>query len=159
MVFKSEKELKRFILKKSRLALLKAQDEVYKIIKQFIYKYYADYDPSFYDRTYQLLSSLVESRIVSDGKGYRAEVYFALDKLSYSQYAWQGGHPPSGEEVFEAAKSGLHGAIGDAGGGWQYLYINGNSGVNIWSDPIQELDAKAIDILKKMLISEGIPIK
>lgn len=159
MVFKSEKELERFILKKSRLALLKAQDEVYRIIKKFIYDYYNDYDPSFYDRTYQLLSSLVESRIISTGKGYRAEVYFALDKLSYSKYAWQGGDPPSGEEVFEAAKRGLHGAIGDAGGGWQYLYMGGNTGVNIWSDPIRELDEKAINILKKMLIAEGIPIK
>lgn len=163
MVFKNEKELKRFILKKSRRALLKAQDKVYAIIKQFLYKYYNDYTPSDsafgYERTYQLLQSLVQSRIVSSRNGYEVEVYFALDKLQYFKSAWQEGEPPSGEQVFEAAKRGLHGAIGDAGGGWEYLYVTGDTGINIWSDPIQELDAKAINILRDMLISEGIPIK
>lgn len=159
MIFKDEKQLEKFLLKKSRLALIKAQDEIYRIIKKFLYDYYNDYTPEFYDRTYQLLTSLVESRIVSDGKGYKAEVYFALDKLHYSKYVWQGGDPPSGEQVFEAAKQGLHGAIGDAGGGYQYLHKHGNNGVNIWSDPLRELDSKAINILKNMLISEGIPIK
>lgn len=159
MTFKNEKELERFLLNKCRLALLKAQDNVYRIIKEFIYKFYNDYDPMLYHRTYQLLSSLVESRIVSDGKGYRAEVYFALDKLKYAKFGWQDGNPPSGEQVFEAAKQGLHGAIGSAGGGWEYRYVQGDAGVNIWEDPIKELDTKAINILKEMLIAEGIPIR
>lgn len=159
MVFKNEKELERFLLRKSRQALLKAQDKVYTIIKQFVYKFYNDYDPELYERTYQLLESLVQSRVVSNGKGYKVEIYFDLDKLRYSKQAWQGGEPPSGEQVFEAAKQGLHGAIGDAGDGWNYRYVMGDTGVNIWNDPIQELDAKAIEILKQMLISEGIPIK
>lgn len=162
MVFKNKKELERFLLKKCRLVLLKAQEEVYKILKDFLRQYYMDYDPISYERTYQLLQSLVQSRIVSDGKGYKAEVYFDLDKLQYYKPAWQGGKPPSGEQVFEAAKQGLHGAIGDAGSGWknwEYHYEFGRTGVNIWSDPIRELDAKAINILKNMLIAEGIPIK
>lgn len=159
MVFKNEKELERFLMRKSRQALLKAQDKVYGIIKKFVYKFYNDYNPEWYDRTYQLLESLVQSRIVSDGKGYKVEIYFDLDKLQYSKPAWQGGEPPSGEQVFEAAKQGLHGAIGDAGGGWSYLYVAGDTGVNIWSDPIRELDVKAIDILVDMLRAEGIPIK
>lgn len=143
---------------------MKAQDRVYAIIKKFLYQFYNDYNPhengkNGYDRTYQLLESLVESRIVSDGKGYKAEVYFDLDKLQYFKQPWQDGEPPTGEQVFEAAKQGLHGAIGDAGGGWKYNYVPGRTGVNVWSDPILELDAKAIEILKQMLISEGIPIK
>lgn len=159
MVFKNEKELERFLMRKSRQALLKAQDKVYSIIKKFVYEFYNDYDPELYNRTYQLLESLVQSRIVSDGKGYKAEIYFDLDKLKYAKYAWQGGDPPSGEQVFEAAKQGLHGAMGDAGGGYRFQYISGYDGTNIWSDPIQELDAKAIDILVDMLKAEGIPIK
>lgn len=159
MVFKNEKQLEAFLLQKCRLALMKAQDRVYGIIKQFVYDYYKDYSPEFYERTYQLLGSLVESRIVSHGKGYSAEIYFALDKLRYSKYAWQDGNPPSGEQVFEAAKQGLHGAIGDAGGEYQFRYVSGNTGANIWGDPIRELDAKAINILVDMLRAEGIPIK
>lgn len=138
---------------------MKAQEEVYKIIQKFLYDYYNDFTPELYERTYQLLGSLVKSRITSNGNGYRAEVYFDLDKLHYAKYGWQDGRPPSGEEVFEAAKQGLHGAIGDAGGGYRFRYLDGNTGVNTWGDPIRELDAKAINILKQMLISEGIPIK
>ena len=147
MIFKSQKELESFLMKKSRLALLKAQDEVYRIIKNFLYKYYADYEPVRYQRTYQLLSSLVQSRIVSKGKGYEVEVYFDVDGISYDT-----GEMPSGQQVMEAAAVGMHGASG--------LYMtHGKSGVNIWEDPIQVLDANAIGILKDMLISEGIPIK
>lgn len=162
-VFKSEKDLEAFLLKKCQLALLKAQNKIYEIIKRFLDMYYADYTPSDsalgYDRTYQLLNSLVKSRVIPDGKGYKAEVYFDLDSLRYSKPAWQKGNVPSGEQVFEAAKQGLHGAIGDAGGGYQFNYMSGDTGVNIWGDPIRELDAKAINILVDMLRAEGIPIK
>jgi hypothetical protein len=146
MVFKDKKQLERFLLKKCRLALLKAQDEVCKIIKQFLYQYYADYDPVMYERTYQLLSSLVESRIVSDGKGYRAEVYYNFDGLNYET-----GSQPSGKQVMDAAAYGGHGATG--------LKIVYGSGKDIWYEPLEIIDAEAINILKKMLIAEGIPIK
>ena len=116
MTFKNEKELERFLLKKSRLALLKAQDKVYGIVKKWIGKYYKDYTPEFYNRTAQLFGSLMESRIMQDGNGYKVEVYFDLDKLHYAKYAWQDGNAPTGEQVFDAAVQGLHGAIGDAGG-------------------------------------------
>ena len=164
MVFKNEKQLENFLLKKCQSALLKAQGRAYEIIKRFLDQFYADYDPHEggkfgYDRTYQLLNSLVKQQIVHDGKGYKAEIYFDLGSLRYSKYAWQGGNVPTGEQVFEAAKQGLHGAIGDAGGGYQFHYEHGNAGVNIWRDPIRELDTKAINILVDMLRAEGIPIK
>lgn len=159
MVFKNEKELERFVLKKCRLALIKAEDEIYKILKDFLRKFYMDYEPDSYQRTYQLLQSLVQSRVVSDGKGYKAEVYFALDNLSYA------GGNPSGEQVMDAASQGLHGAIGDIPNSRynsKFQYIEGDTGVSVWNGakgPIKILDAKAIEILKDMLIAEGIPIK
>lgn len=147
MVFKSQKELESFLMKKFRLAILKAQDEVYVIIKKFLYQYYTDYSPEQYDRTYQLLQSLVQSRIVSDGKGYTAEIYFDIDGLNYVT-----GSKPSGEQVMDAAAYGGHGAEG-------LRVVSGNTGVSAWNDPIQKLNAEAINILKKMLVSEGVPIK
>lgn len=154
MVFKNEKELERFILKKCRLALLKSQEEVYRIIKDFLRKFYMDYDPTWYDRTGQLLRSLVQSRIVSDGKGYKAEVYFDLDSLSYA------GGNPSGEQVMAAASQGYHGAIGKMPyKDGEFMYVHGQTGVGVWDDPIKILDDEAIEILKAMLISEGVPIK
>lgn len=157
-VFKNTKELERFLMKQSRLSLMKAQDEVYRVVKKWIGKFYKDYTPEFYERTAHLFGSLVESRIVQDGKGYKAEVYFDLDKIKYSKPAWQGGNTPTGEQVFDAARQGLHGAIGDAGGGYQFRYEYGDNGVSIWYDPLQELDARAIDILVDMLRAEGIPV-
>jgi hypothetical protein len=155
MKFKSEKQLEAFLMKKCRLALLKAQDEVYRIIKRFVYDYYKDYSPDFYERTRQLLESLVESRITSYGKGYKAEVYFNIGGLNYTT-----GAQPTGEQVMAAATQGLHGAIGSIpNSDKEYKYVSGKTGVNIWSDPIKELDAEAINILKQMLISEGVPIK
>lgn len=147
MVFKNEKQLESFLLNKCRLAILKAQDEIYSIIKRFLYQYYNDYDPIIYQRTYQLLQSLVQSRIVSSGKGYKAEVYFNIDGLNYLD-----GRQPSGKQVMDAAAEGWHGAEG-------MLVVAGDTGISAWNDPIRVLDSEAINILKNMLISEGVPIK
>lgn len=163
MVFKNKNELLTFLYDKAYDALKNAQIVVYEIIQDFLQQFYDDYDPSLYSRTEQLLRSLVKGDIQPSAKGYVAEVYFDLDELQYSKYDWQGGNPPSGEQVFEAAKQGLHGAIGDAGGGYQFHYVDprtkGGTGVNIWSDPLQVLDAEAIRILKDRLVEQGIPLK
>lgn len=149
MVFKNEKQLEAFLMKKCQSALLRAQDEVYVIIKKFLDQFYDEYDPSKskygYQRTYQFLNSLVKSRIVPDGKGYKAEVYFDLN------YIYDTGANPSGEQVMGAAEWGRHGAMG--------LAVADFKGTSVWHEPLAILDAQAINILKKMLISEGIPIK
>ena len=147
MTFKNQKELESFLLKKFRQAIMNAQEEIYQIIKQFLYQFYNDYDPIKYERTYQLLRSLVQSRIVSDGKGYKAEVYFDINGLKYLT-----GSQPSGEQVMSAAADGWHGAEG-------LRVEQGYTGVSAWNDPIQKLNIEAINILKEMLIAEGIPIK
>lgn len=165
MVFKNEKELEKFMLNKCRSALAKAQEKVYQIIDKFLNDFYNDYDPStyvdldgnerpkkkYYIRTYQLLHSLVKTEIIPSKKGYEAKVYFDYNYLK-SQYP--DGNQPSGLQVMEAAAQGLHGAIGD-----EFQYVEGNTGVGVWNDPIKILDAKAIDILVDMLKAEGIPIK
>lgn len=145
MIFKNEKQLENFLLKKSRLALLKAQDRVYVIIKRFLRQFYNEYDPVAYERTYQFLESLVQSRIIRDGNGYKAEVYFNLD------YIYETGTNPSGEDVMQAAEWGRHGAMG--------LAVADFKGTSVWHESLAVLNAEAIEILKQMLISEGIPIK
>ena len=154
MKFKSEKELKDFLLKKCRSALIKSQEQVYQIIDRFVKEFYAEYSPEVYQRTYQLYRSLVKSDITPSGNGYKAQVYFDLSSLDYVT-----GERPTGEQVMEAAKQGWHGAVGEIpnGDGREFKYIIG--GTSIWNDPKEILDAEAINILKKMLISEGVPIK
>lgn len=146
MTFKNEAQLKSFLLSKCNSALLKAQDKVYDIIDMFVQRFYADYDPVMYERTYQLLHSLVKSEIISTGSGYEVSVYFDAGSLGYST-----GRHPSGEQVVGAAAYGGHGATG--------LKIVYGGGADIWYTPKEILDAEAIGILKSMLIAEGIPIK
>lgn len=145
MVFKNEAQLKSFLLKKCQSALIKAQEKVYKILDLYMQRFYADYDPELYERTYQLLHSLVKSDIHSTGNGYEAEVYFDLG------YIYDTGANPSGKQVMDAAAYGGHGAQG--------LLVVYGGGEDTWHTPKGILDAKAIEILKNMLIAEGIPIK
>lgn len=142
MVFKNQKELEHFLMKQSRQALMKAQDKVYGIIKQFVYGFYTEFTPEEYHRTRQLLESLVSTQIVSDGKGYKAEIYFDVGGLNYKTGTW------TGEEVFDVAMNYEfpHGAYKKAGG------------EPIWKNVKPKLDAEAIDILVNMLIAEGIPV-
>ena len=146
MVFKNEAELKTFLLKKCKNALIKSHQQVYQIIDRFVKEYYAYYSPEMYERTYQLYRSLVKSDIVATANGYEAQVYFDLSSLDYVT-----GSSPSGEQVMQAAEWGRHGAMG--------LSVADFKGTSIWHEPLEIINAEAVNILKKMLISEGIPIK
>ena len=73
---------------------------------------------------------------------------------NYLNSRYPDGNQPSGLQVMEAAAQGLHGAIGS-----EFQYVQGDTGVGVWNDPIKILDRKAIEMLKNMLIAEGIPIK
>lgn len=146
MVFKNETELKNFLMAKCKSAMVKTQEKVYRIIDLHVQKFYGDYDPVMYDRTYQLMRSLVKSDIRFIGNGYEAEVYFDLGSIGYTT-----GAKPSGEQVVSAAAYGGHGASG--------LKIVYSGGANIWQDPKDILDVTAIEMLVQALISEGIPIR
>lgn len=146
MVFKNEAELRNYVLPKMKNAIVKAQSQVYQIVDRFVKEFYAEYPPEVYERTYQLYRSLVKSNIVPTKNGYEAEVYFDLSSIDYVT-----GSRPSGEQVMGAAEWGRHGAMG--------LAVADFKGTSIWHEPLDILNAEAINILKKMLISEGIPIK
>lgn len=146
MVFKNEKQLKEFLLKKCKNALIKSQEQVYQIIDRFVKEFYAEFSPEVYERTYQLYRSLVKSDIQFTGNGYQAYVYFDLGSIDYVT-----GSKPSGEQVMQAAEWGRHGAMG--------LAVADFKGTSIWHEPSDILNAEAINILKKMLVSEGVPIK
>lgn len=147
--FQNEAQLKSFLLEKCKSAVANAENKVYAIIKESLVKYYRDYDPILYDRTNQLLYSLVKSDVKILGNRVVAEVYFDIDGLNYMT-----GNMPTGEEVMAAASQGVHGAIGD-----NLLYRHGKSGVDVWNTPIIKIDAELIRILERELRAAGIPLK
>ena len=169
MTFNSFGELKNYILSKSQIAIRVAQEEVYGIIYKFVKQYYSEYDPSVYERTYQLLRSLVKTEVVPTDNGWEAQIYFDIGALDYTiktftkpEYYWdETYHSPfcsatstdgvfenpkgSGQKVVESAMHGKHG--GKA------------SGTAIWDESKRILDREAINILKKWLERYGIPLK
>lgn len=149
MTFKNRSELLNFLYDKAYSALRNAQGTVYEIIRDFVVQFYEDYDPVLYERTEQLLRSLVRGDIRPSANGWVADVYFDLSSLNYIT-----GNQPTGEQVMRAAAQGLHGAIGE-----DFLYVQGDTGVSIWNDPLQVLDAEAIRVLRDRLREQGIPIK
>lgn len=149
MSFKNDNEIKKFLLQKCRTAISQTQNKIYAIIKKALVEFYQDYDPILYERTNQLLHSLVKTDVYQVRNGYRAEVYFDLSGINYMT-----GNMPTGQQVMKAASHGLHGAIGR-----DLLYVNGEKGVDIWNTPIQEIDSRAVDMIVRELKSQGIPIK
>lgn len=145
MVFKSVEELKQYVLSRSSGAVQKATEEAYQVIDRFVKQFYGELSPSMYRRTYQLYSSLVKTGVESTGNGWVAHVYFDIGSLVYTTRS-----KPSGAQVMGAAAHGGHGAQG--------LHVIAG-GTAIWDEPIQILSTEAIEILKRMLIDAGIPIK
>lgn len=137
------------MLQKCKEAILQTQNKIYAIIKKSLVMFYQDYDPILYERTNQLLHSLVKSEIRQVGNGYRAEVYFDLSSIDYIT-----GNMPTGEQVMKAASHGMHGAVGK-----DLQYVPGDSGVDIWNSPMQIIDKDAIDMIVKALKAQGVPIR
>lgn len=155
MVFKSEEQLKAFVLAKCRNAIVNTEEKVHRIIDSCLEQFYNEFDPEEYIRTQQLLHSLVRSGVKSVGNGFEAEVYFDVGKLNYQTGEVPLQHTPehgmygyatwSGQKVLDVAMtSGLpHG--GYAGG------------TAIWTTSMTQL-GDILGLLLKELKAQGIPI-
>jgi 5'-deoxynucleotidase YfbR-like HD superfamily hydrolase len=148
-VYKSIEAVIADIQKKMEYAIIKSQEQVYQIIDRFVKEYYSEWSPEFYERTYQLYKSLVKSEIEKTSNGYKARVYFDLDKLDYYMKTFNGEPIPnkgwSEEKTLWSAAHGWHGGQ--------------RSGTAIYDEPIAVLNSEGIEILKRMLIESGILIK
>lgn len=154
MAFKSAKELENYILSHSEVAIKAAQEKVYGIINKFLEQYYNEYEPSLYERTGQLLRSLVKSDVRQNGSGLIAEVYFDLNLLDYSIKTLKGigtwdNKGWSEEVTLQTAMIGEN-----PHGGWPT-----NNKTQIWTESMKVLNQDAIEILKQELVNAGIPVR
>lgn len=138
MVFKSEAQLKAFLLPKMKAAVADVEQRVHSTIDNFLNQFYSEWEPSRYIRTSALLHSLVRTGVKSTGNGFVAEIYF--ETPSYSTGTW------SGETVLNVAMESdwPH-------GGWE-------AGTPIWSVSMTEL-GDILSLLVKELNAQGIPIR
>lgn len=168
MTFSSLDALERYILSRSEIAIKMAQEKVFNLIEDYILKYYSEFDPSVYERTYQLLCSLVKTAIVSTGNGWVAEVYFDASTLDYHIKGLH-GRPVSGgfehpfvrgvvtsDGMFQNSKGDAGKTLTSAAHGSHGGYTSGTA---IWDDPLQILNKEAYTMLKQALVSAGIPVK
>lgn len=145
MAFYTTNQLIRSVKSGMKKAIIKEQEKVFKVLDEFIDKFYSSYTPEMYERTFQLYRSLVKSDVQSSGNGFIAYVYFDLSSLSYST-----GAKPNGSQVVSAAAHGGHGAE-------VLLVVEGS--VGIWDDPLAVISPKIYNSLKQSLIDNGIPIR
>lgn len=168
MTFNSVDELKNYILSRSKVAIEQARERVYDKIAEFLFKFYEEFEPNVYVRTYQLLCSLVKTDVVKTTNGWVAEVYFDLNALDYSTRIVPQGQPWSSYAkpentyhrenwtkendawVLETAMTGAN----PHGG---YDRATGNT--RIWIESMKVLNKKKRSILKKALIDAGIPVR
>lgn len=151
MVFKSESELKSFLLMKCQNAIVQAEEKIHTVIDNCLKQFYSEFSPEEYIRTEQLLHSLVRSGVESTNSGFKAKVYFDADALNYQTGVVQTQHGTgyatwSSEKVLDVAMTDSlpHGRYAD--------------GTAIWTESMNNL-GNIWNLLEQELIAQGIPIK
>lgn len=144
MIFSSLDEYKNYILSQCEYAVAEARDKVYKIIDKVMKQFYSEFHPSVYQRTKQLLNSLVMTDIQKTSNGIEAIVYFDATQMSHSMQSIL-----SEEEILDLTLTGEH-----PHGGYPT-----EKETRIWIESKKVLDEEAMGILKEELIKSGIPIR
>ena len=154
MVFNNFQELENYLLSKQIQAVDVVKEKVYEVIQGFVRKYYDEYEPEYYVRTYQFIQNLVVTETyVSNGTVY-AYVYFDYKKLNYYYNTLKYGskitvkHIPDNPEkdILYTITHGQH-------GNW------GSKGIHIWKETIEFLHNKGMKLLKAELKKAGIPVR
>lgn len=154
MIFKSEKQLKEFLLTKCKAAVVQTEEKVHRIIDDCLQQFYNEFQPDEYIRTEQLLHSLVKSDVKSTGNGFEAEVYFDVNSLNY-QNGWietMSGHGYANwdkDTILEVVMTGSYSGLPHGGH---------EDGTAIWTESIKRL-GDIWNLLEQELRAQGIPIK
>jgi len=117
-------DLAKFLDEECKKAAKKMAEEVKDLITDFIMVYYDEYNPKYYDRTYQFLKSVTTTDVVRDGNGYKVAIYLDDTNINYDDI--------DPIVVWDYANRGLHGG---------YPPFNGRpSDVHFWDDAMELLD-------------------
>lgn len=147
--FSSSAAINSYITSRLEPALVSTKLDVLKIIDKSMRDFYYDYTPSEYQRTYQLLNSMVDNGIVIGGSGGSFEIYFDSSRMSHPNPAI--GYSGEEHDVEWSEEEILSNSF--IGG-----QPHGGFGSNpIWPN-IEQGIADVPEILKSSLIAAGIPI-
>lgn len=132
--FSSVDALKTYVASRIPAAVEIATDRIAEVITECLQRYYGEYDPRLYQRTYQLMGSVRQD--VSGGHG---EVYIDSSSWHHILDEW------SEEDILHDAMS-----VGSHGGA--------SSGTPVWTTGMSML-GDIYSLLKDSLIKAGIPVK
>lgn len=136
-------QIKADLTAKVGVAMEGVKKQVYDIFFNAIMKYYSEYEPNMYQRTYQvaqLAQNIAAAGVKVRRIGASFEVYFDGSMLSYSTGTWSGG------QVLSNVMS-----VGNHGGAT-------SGGTAIWTEAMSKIDPQIKSIVKQELIKAGIPI-
>lgn len=118
----------------AKKALKDTANDVEKKMTEFIQIYFYDkYTPVLYERTYNLLKSVTQTKMVKFGNSYQITVYlkpssdytnnghlrFYIDNLGFSRVPKNYNQAYDAMNVFDLASQGIHGLPEKGKGGWQ----------------------------------------
>lgn len=150
-VFNSVAELESYVVQRMKPAVQAVQEKIHKIIENYLYLFYGEYQPSVAVRTWQVFDSLVKTAVVRSGKGWEGEVYFDLGALNHpSSYIGQDGRTvTNGWSEAEILASVMTGAT----------HGGATGGVPVWTTAMGEINPQWVSWFKQELIAAGIPIQ
>ena len=129
----SIQELEKELTKRTKKAVSNVREKIYDIINRKLYEYYGEYTPEQYERTKQILYSLVR---ISTANGMGFKVYFDYNGIKYKTGDW--GTPDVYKNVLT---TGLH--------------TPSVSGTNVWVESKEEI-GDITELIRKELIAQGI---
>ena len=104
MIVKNQTELKLAMQQVLKQGMEDLTKEVHSLANEFIHKWYDDYDPKIYGRTYQLFKACIATEVVQSGSKFKSYILLDSSKMHHGL--------PIGyteEDVILAAEKGLHG--------------------------------------------------
>lgn len=142
MTFKSIEELKEKLDTAIKNTLRQSQKEVYEIIQKSVDKFYNEFEPHSYKRTYQLRNYLEMNDIKENNLFYRPDYY------AYVGYDYRDLYYDYDEsDVLRWAM------VGDRPHG------NFAHGTAIWNDSNPTIEKELPNYIKQQLKANGLPIK
>lgn len=102
--FTTMAELEVVLLEQCRQLCEFASNEVYEAINFFLAQYYSEWQPKYYQRSYDFLHSAFKTEVKKVGKGYQAIV--GIDYESLNNY-----EDASGWDIVNWSNQSLHGGL------------------------------------------------
>lgn len=165
---KSISELKRVFQNRASYAARITRDEMFKVFQKHIDKFYGEYKPTVYKRTYKFLNSLIKTDITLSGNELSCSVRIDEKYLNY-EYPYTQRFKPSYPHHYDGrfasgydVASWANGKFpwDDYSGGKHGYTVDVGSGNGFWNDAIEELGGKQgiINLMKRNLKKCGVPV-